>query len=137
MRRVALLLSIVLLSACSGTNIESDPATVYAAAFGAEAPPRDVIPLHGYRMERRKFFTTSEHMWRLHIKGPGAKELVHKRWPDLVYGIRRVFFQGTQTPWFAPGRTLKYQTLVSKSDPSVTIMLSTDSDDVFIAYDMR
>ena len=137
MRRLALLLFIVLLSACSGTEIESDPASVFAVAFGAEAPPRDVIPLHGYRIERRKFFTTSEHMWRLHIKGPGAKQFVRKRWPDLVYDVRRVFFQGTQTPWFAPSRELKYSTLVSKSDPSVTVMESDDSDEVFIAYDMR
>jgi len=137
MRLIFTLTTLLLLGACSGTDIESDPAAVYAVAFGAEAPPRDVIPLHGYRMERRKFFTTSEHMWRLHIKGPGAKDLVRKRWPDLIYGIRRVFFQGTQTPWFAPGRTLKYQTLISKSDPSVTVMQSDDSDEVFIAYDMR
>ena len=135
MRVLVTLMSVLLLSAC--TDIDNDAGRVFEIAFGTPTPPSDVIPLHGYRMERKKFFVTSEHTWRLHLKGPGAKQLIHKRWPDLVFDLRRVFFQGTQTPWFAPSRTLKYSTLVSPSDPAVTIMQSDDSDEVFIAYDAR
>jgi hypothetical protein len=100
-----------------------------------DAPPANVAPLNGYRMERRRFFVMSSEMWRLHLAGPGAKTFVRQQWPDLRIGNPQVFLQGTQTPWFAPGRHIKYFTYFSPSNPAVTVMEIDESDEVFIAYD--
>jgi len=131
MRLLCLFASLLLLSACSKTD--SDAASVFQSAFSA-SPPGDVVVLHGYRLERRKWFE-SAHMWRLHLGGPGAKRFVDERWPDLQPGIRRVFVQGSQTPWFAPGKELKYLTYNSVSDPAVTVMQPEGAEELFIAYD--
>lgn len=132
MKLPCLLASLLLLCACSKTD--SDAASVFNSAFSA-APPSDVAVLHGYRLERRKWFVSSGHMWRLHLAGPGAKRFVTHRWPDLQPGIRRVFIQGSQTPWFAPGKELKYITYGSASDPAVTVMQPEGAEEVFVAYD--
>ena len=133
MKRAILLLAALLLSACSSTD--SDAQRVFQAAFGMEAPPANVAPLHGYRMERRRWFVVSGAMWRLHLAGPEAKTFARQQWPDLRLGNRQVFFQGTQTPWFAPGRHIKYFTYFSPSNPAVTVMETDTSEEVFIAYD--
>jgi hypothetical protein len=133
MRRPLLLASLLLLVACSQTD--SDAARVFENAFAMQAPPSDVVPLHGYRLERRRYFVLSDEMWRLHLGGPGAKRLVHQHWPDLRLGNPRVFLQGSQTPWFAPGRHVKYSTFISPSQPAVTVMETDDSDEVYVAYD--
>jgi hypothetical protein len=133
MRLLVLLASLLLLGACSKTD--SDAANVFENAFSMQAPPGDVVALHGYRWERRKFFITREQMWRLHLGGPGAKKFVRQRWSDLRLGSPRVFLQGSQTPWFAPGRNVPYSTYISAADPAITVMESDDSDDVFVAYD--
>jgi hypothetical protein len=125
------LLAALLLCACS--NTDSDPTRVFEKAFSMQAPPGDVVPLHGYWLERRKGFT-SEQLWRLHLQGPGAKQLVRRQWPDLRLGNPRVFLQGSQTPWFAPGRHLKYSTFISSTHPGITVMEIDESDEVFIAY---
>jgi hypothetical protein len=132
MRLPILLTCLLLLSACSQT--ESNAARVFESAFAMEAPPGDVVVMNGYRLERRKWFETKE-MWRLHLAGPGAKRFAEKRWPDLQPGVRRVFVQGSQTPWFAPGKELKYITYRSPTDPAVTLMQPEGSQEVFIAYD--
>jgi hypothetical protein len=134
MKRLVLLVSL-LLCACSSTD--SDAARVFEKAFSMQAPPGDVIPLHGYRLERRKGFGSSELLWRLHLTGPGAKQLVRRQWPDLRLGNPRVFLQGSQTPWFAPGRHLKYSTFISSANPAITVMEIDASEEVFIAYDAR
>jgi hypothetical protein len=125
-----LLASLLLLAACSQTDTDSDPAHVFQYAFSMQEPPSGVVALHGYRLKRG---TTS--IWRLHLGGPGAKQFVAERWPDLEAAVRRSFVQGSQTPWFAPGREVPYVTLVSPSDPGVMVMQTVSSDDVFIAYD--
>jgi hypothetical protein len=132
MRLPVLLAVLILLSACSKT--ESDPAQVFANAF-SQAPSTGVVALHGYRLERRKWFVISNQMWRLHLAGPDAKKFVRQKWPDLRMGNPRVFLQGSQTPWFAPGRHVRYLTYISPSDPAVTVMQIDESDEVFIAYD--
>jgi hypothetical protein len=132
MRLPFLLATLFLLSACS--NTDSDAARVFENAFSTQ-PPTGVAVLHGYRVERRRFFATEE-MWRLHLAGPGADKFVRQRWPDLRLGMPRVFLQGIQTPWFAPGKDLKqYKTYMSQSNPAVTVMASETTDEVFIAYD--
>jgi len=132
-RKFAILLaSLLFLSACSSTD--SDPARIFESAFG-QAPPSGVEALHGYRLERRRFFVISEAMWRLHLSGPGAMDLVRQRWPDLEAATVRSYVQGSQTPWFAPGREVKYVTLKSAADPAVMVMLNPQSSDLFIAYD--
>jgi hypothetical protein len=133
MRLSILLASLFLLTAC--TETDSNAARVFESAFSMSAPPSGVVALHGYRLERRRYFVQKDAMWRLHLGGPAAKEFVQQRWPDLHAGIRRAFVQGSQTPWFAPGRHVQYVTLVSNSDPAVTVMMTVSSDDVFIAYD--
>jgi hypothetical protein len=133
MRLAILLASLLMLSACSKT--ESDATLVFASAFSMQAPPGNVVALNGYRLERRKFFKVSGEMWRLHLAGPGARQFVRERWRDLRLGNPRVFLQGTQTPWFAPGREVKYFTYISPSDPAVTVMERDGSEEVFIAYD--
>jgi hypothetical protein len=133
MRLAILLASLLLLSAC--TEADSNAARVFERAFALEAPPSGVVALNGYRLERRRFFVVSDAMWRLHLGGPGAKDFVQQRWPDLRAGTRRAFVQGSQTPWFAPGRHVRYIILVSAQDPAVTVMQTVDSDEVFIAYD--
>ena len=133
MRFAILLTSLLMLSACSST--ESNPAQVFANAFSMESPPSGVEVLHGYRLERRRFFVVSEQMYRLHLAGPNAIEFVREQWPDLEAATMRSFVQGSQTPWFAPGRDVKYVTLTSKSDPAVMVMLNPQSKDVFVAYD--
>jgi hypothetical protein len=135
MRRLVLLASLLLLGACS--NTDSDAAKVFENAFSMRAPPSDVVALHGYRWERRKFFITREQMWRLHLGGPGAKKFVRQRWSDLQLGSPRVFLQGSQTPWFAPRKDVQYSTFTSASDPAITVMETDDSDEVFMAYDGR
>jgi hypothetical protein len=132
--KLLVLLASLLLFACS--NTDSDPARVFEQAFSGK-PPGDVVPLHGYRLERRKGFFASEQLWRLHLTGPGAKQLVRKQWPDLRLGNPKVFLQGSQTPWFAPGRHLKYSTFFSSTNPAITVMEIDDSEEVFIAYDSR
>ena len=132
MKRAILLVAALLLSACSSSD--SDAQRVFQAAFAMEAPA-NVAPLHGYRMERRRWFVMSAEMWRLHLAGSGAKAFARERWPDLRLGNRQVFFQGTQTPWFAPGRHIKYFTYFSPSNPAVTVMETDTSEEVFIAYD--
>jgi hypothetical protein len=132
MRLPLLLATLFLLSACS--NTDSDAARVFDNAFSTQ-PPTGVTVLHGYRVERRRFFATEE-MWRLHLAGPGADKLVRQQWPDLRLGMPRVFLQGIQTPWFAPGKDLKqYRTYMSQSNPAVTVMESETTDEVFVAYD--
>lgn len=133
MRVAILLASLLLLSACSKTD--SNPARVFESAFGMESPPSGVVPVNAYRLERRRFFVVSNAMWRLHLSGPGADEFVRQRWPDLRADIRRSFVQGSQTPWFAPGRHIQYIILTSPSDPAVMVMLTPNASDVFIAYD--
>lgn len=133
MRLPILLASLLLLSACSETD--SNAARVFESAFGMSAPPSGVVALHGYRLERRRYFVLSDEMWRLHLGGPGAKQFVRQRWSDLRPAVRRAYVQGSQTPWFAPGRHVKYITLVSNSDPAVMVMQTDESDEVFIAYD--
>jgi hypothetical protein len=133
MRLSLLLASLLLLSACSKTD--SDAGRIFENAFAMQAPPSGVVSLHGYRMERRRFFVVSEEMWRLHLAGPDAKKFVRQRWPDLRMGNPRVFLQGSQTPWFAPGRHVKYSTYISATNPAVTVMETDDSDEVFVAYD--
>jgi len=133
MRLTVLLASLLLLGACSQTD--SNAASVFENAFSLQAPPNGVVPLHGYRMERRKWFVVSKEMWRLHLAGPGAKEFVREQWPDLRRGNPQVFLQGSQTPWFAPGRHVKYTTMFSTAHPAVTVMETDDSEEVFIAYD--
>ena len=133
MRLLGLLASLFLIGACSHTD--SDAAKVFEIAFSMHAPPSDVVALHGYGLERRKFFITRKRMWRLHLGGPGAKKFVRQRWPDLQLGSPRVFLQGSQTPWFAPGRNVQYSTFISAADPAITVMESDDSDEVFVAYD--
>jgi hypothetical protein len=131
--RVAILLvSMLFLSACSST--ESDPLRVFESAFG-QTPPADVEALHGYRLERRRFFVITEAMWRLHLSGPGAVDFVRARWPDLEAATVRSYVQGSQTPWFAPGREVKYVTWKSPSDPAVMVMLHPQSKEVYVAYD--
>jgi hypothetical protein len=125
-----LLASLLLLAACTQTDSDSDPTRVFAYAFSMQSPPSGVVARNGYRLKRG---TTS--IWRLQLSGPAAKQFVAQRWPDLTAAIRRSFVQGSQTPWFAPGRDVKYVTLVSPSDPGVMVMMTVDSDDVFIAYD--
>ena len=132
MPRIILLLCLAMLCACSESH--SNAARVFETAFALEAPPRDVVPLNGYLLERRRYFVVSEQMWRLHLGGPGAKDLVHKRWADLRSDLPKSFVQGSQTPWFAPGRDVKYTVLVSPSEP-VMVMYTPGSDEVFIAYD--
>lgn len=132
MRLALLLTSLLMLVACSST--ESDPARVFESAFEM-APPNGVAVLHGYRLERRRFFVVREAMWRLHLGGPNAVAFTRQRWPDLEAATVRSFVQGSQTPWFAPGREVKYVTLKSSADPAVMVMLNPQSDDVFIAYD--
>lgn len=134
MRLVVLFASLFLLSGC-GAQTDSDAASVFQSAFGMQAPPSGVVALNGYRLERRRFFVISDTMWRLHLSGPGARDFVRERWPDLRATTVRSFVQGSQTPWFAPGRHIKYVILVSEQDPSVMVMQSVDSDDVYIAYD--
>jgi hypothetical protein len=125
-----LLASLLMLTACSRTDTDSNAARVFEYAFSMQSPPNGVVVLNGYRLHRG---TTS--IWRLHLSGPGAKQFVAQRWPDLEAAIRRSFVQGSQTPWFAPGRDVQYVTLVSRSDPGVMVMQTVRSDDVFIAYD--
>ncbi|HEY8537337.1 MAG TPA: hypothetical protein VIL28_00640 [Steroidobacteraceae bacterium] len=136
MRVVIALASLLLLSGC-GAEITSDPVRVFQEAFGMQEPPEGVVPLHGYQLERQRFFSKRLEMWRLHLGGPRAQEFVRERWPDLEATTVRAFVQGTQTPWFAPGREIKYVNLVSKSDPAVLIMLQPQAQEVFIAYDPR
>jgi hypothetical protein len=132
-RFLTLLATLLLFTACSQTDTESDPAAVFSAAFPEQSPPSDVAVLHGFRLKSREW-GESKHMWRLHLKGPGTKRLIEQRWPDLQPGIRRVFVQGSQTPWFAPGRELKYITFTSAAEP-VTVMQAERTDEYFIAYD--
>lgn len=133
MRLVVLFASLLMLSAC--TQTESDAMRVFERAFGMQAPPEGVVALNGYRLERRRFFVISDAMWRLQLSGPKAREFVFERWPDLRATTVRSFVQGSQTPWFAPGRHVKYIILVSEQDPAVMVMQAVDSQDVFIAYD--
>jgi hypothetical protein len=133
MRLAVLLASLLLLSACS--EMDSNAAHVFEKAFSMQAPPEGVVAVHGYRMERKKFFVTTEQMWRLHLAGPSARRFVRQQWPDLRLGVPRVFFQGTQTPWFAPRKDVQYFTYVSVKNPGVTVMETDASDEVFIAYD--
>jgi hypothetical protein len=123
----------LVISACSQTD--SDARRVFATAFSMQAPPSGVMPLNGYRLERRRWFVMSEEMWRLHLAGPDAKQFVRQQWPDLRLGNPQVFLQGSQTPWFAPGRHVKYSTFISRSRPEITVMQTEESDEVFIAYD--
>jgi hypothetical protein len=133
--RLSLLLACLLaLTACSKTKTESDPKAVFAAAFHMDAAPDRVAVVNGYRLERSKWGETKQ-MYRLHLVGLDAKKFAQQRWPDLTPGIRRVFHQGTQTPWFAPGKELKYITYRSPSDPAVTVMNPEGTTEVFIAYD--
>lgn len=134
MRLSILLACLLALTACSKTTTESDPKAVFAAAFGMDAAPDGVAIVNGYRLERSKW-GKEKHMWRLHLTGLEAKKFAQQRWPDLTPGIRRVFVQGTQTPWFAPGKELKYITYRSPKDPAVTVMNPEGSTEVFIAYD--
>lgn len=133
MRVAILLVTLFLLGGC--TQTESNASRVFEGAFAMPAPPNDVIALNGYRLERRRFFVVGNAMWRLHLSGPGAKRFVHERWPDLSAATRRAFVQGSQTPWFAPGRDVQYVILESAQDPAVTVMMRPSVDDVFIAYD--
>jgi hypothetical protein len=135
MRVLIAIASLLLLSACSETS--SDPMRVFQQAFGMQEAPDGVVPLHGYQFVRTRFFVKRVEMWRLHLAGPRAREFVRERWPDLEATTVRAFVQGSQTPWFAPGREIKYVNLVSKSDPAVLIMMQPQSQDVFIAYDPR
>ena len=89
----------------------------------------------GTGFRERRFFVISEAMWRLHLSGPGAMDLVRQRWPDLEAATVRSYVQGSQTPWFAPGREVKYVTLKSAADPAVMVMLNPQSSDLIIAYD--
>lgn len=132
MRLTVLLASLLLLAACA--NTESDPVQVFESAFSIQ-PPEGVVPLHGYRVERRRFFVVTDVMWRLHLGGPNAESFVRQRWPDLRPGRLRAFVQGSQTPWFAPERDIKYVTFLSDSDPSVLVMQRQGSEEIFIAYD--
>lgn len=134
MRLLTLFAFLVLLSACSQTNTDSNATSVFSIAFSMQEPPSGVAVLHGFRLETREW-GESKHMWRLHVQGPGAKHLIEQRWPDLHPGIRRVFIQGSQTPWFAPGKELKYITWSSDADPAVTVMQPERTDEYFIAYD--
>jgi hypothetical protein len=133
MRLLLAFASLLLLAACSKTD--SDAGRIFESAFSMQAPPSDVVPLHGYRLERRRYFVLRDEMWRLHLGGPGAKRLVHQQWPDLQLGNSRVFLQGSQTPWFAPGRHVKYLTFISPSQPALTVMETDASDEVYIAFD--
>jgi hypothetical protein len=132
MRLPIVLAAVLLLSAC--TETDSNALRVFDSAFEMDAPPNNVIVLNGYRLERKSIMANKQ-MWRLHLSGPGAKSFVHERWPDLESTMVRNFVQGSQTPWFAPGREVKYVNLVSKSDPAVMVMMSPRADEVFIAYD--
>ena len=132
MRLAILLASLLMLSAC--TDTDADARRVFQSAFATEALPNGVVPLNGYLFERRRYFVLSDQMWRLHLGGPGAKEFVKQRWPDLRADMPRSFVQGSQTPWFAPGRDVKYTVLVSPTEP-ITVMYTNESDEVFIAYD--
>lgn len=132
MRLPILLAVLVLLSAC--TETDSNAMRVFERAFATDAPPSNVVPLNGYRLERGGIVGNKE-MWRLHLGGPGARSFVQERWPDLEAATVRNFVQGSQTPWFAPTREVKYITLISKTDPAVMVMMSPGSDEVFIAYD--
>lgn len=133
MQKLAIILvSLAMLSACSSAS--TDPAQIFEAAF-EQAPPAGVEVLHGYRLERRRFFVISDSMWRLHLKGQGARPFVYERWPDLEAVTVRSFAQGMQTPWFAPGRDVQYVTLKSPTDAGVMVMLNPQSSDVYIAYD--
>ena len=80
MRLILLLTSLLMLAAC--TQTDANAGRVFQNAFATTAQPTDVVPLNGYRMERRKWFALKQ-MWRLHLAGPGARKLVHQRWPDL------------------------------------------------------
>lgn len=133
MRLAVLFVTLFLLGGC--TQTESNASRVFEAAFAMPAPPSGVVALNGYRLERRRFFVVSNAMWRLHLSGPGAKQFVYDRWPDLAAATRRAFVQGSQTPWFAPGREVQYVILMSARDPAVTVMMRPSVDDVFIAYD--
>jgi hypothetical protein len=134
MRLPLLLACMLALTACSRTSTESDPKTVFAAAFQMDTAPDGVAVVKGYRLERSKWGETKQ-MYRLHLTGLEAMRFTQQRWPDLAPGIRRVFIQGSQTPWFAPGKELKYITYRSPSDPAVTVMNPEGSTEVFIAYD--
>jgi hypothetical protein len=133
MRLPVLLASLLLLGACS--NTDSDALRVFENAFAMQAPPSGVAALHGYRLERRRWFVIRNEMWRLHLAGPDAKKFVRERWPDLRLGNPQVFLQGAQTPWFAPGRHIKYSTFISRTHPAITVMQTDESDEVFVAYD--
>ena len=132
MRFAALIVALLVLAGCSQSS--SDPAQVFQSAF-ASPPPEGVEVLHGYRVEKRRFVVIKEEMWRLHLGGPEAIEFVRARWPDLEAATMRSFVQGSQTPWFAPGRDVKYVTMTSKANPAVMVMLNPQSEEVFIAYD--
>lgn len=136
MRVLIAIASLLLLSACGGET-SSDPVRIFQDAFGLQEVPEGVVPLHGYQLARQRFFAKRVEMWRLHLVGPRAQAFVRERWPDLEATTVRSFVQGTQTPWFAPGREIKYVNLVSKSDPAVYVMLHPQSQEVFIAYDPR
>lgn len=133
MRWVVVLVALGFIAACSRTD--ADAQRVFEGAFGAAEPPANVVSVHGYRLERRRYFVQTDEMWRLHLSGSGAKDFVKQRWPDLGVATSRVFFQGTQTPWFAPGRDVKYLTFKSPSNPNVTVMLTHEAEDVYVAYD--
>ena len=134
MRLAVLLTSLLILAGCSQTT--SDPTEVFRAAFPTtQAAVDGVAVLHGYRVERRRFFVVKESMWRLHLGGPRAIEFVRSQWPDLEAATMRSYVQGSQTPWFAPGRDVKYVTLTSKTQPAVMVMLNPQSQEVFVAYD--
>ncbi len=133
MRKLAILLmSVLILSACSSAH--TDPVRTFEVAFD-HAPPSSLDVPNAYLLERRRFFVISESTWRLHLRGPGARQLVFDRWPDLEAATVRSFVQGAQTPWFAPGRDIQYVTLRSPTDPAVMVMLNPHASDVFIAYD--
>lgn len=133
MRLALLLACFVLLTGCSKSS--SDAAEVFRSAFPTHTAEEGVEVLHGYRVERRRFFVIKEEMWRLHLGGERAIDLVRARWPDLEAATMRSYVQGSQTPWFAPGRDVKYVTLTSKAEPAVMVMLNPQSEEVFIAYD--
>lgn len=132
MRRFLVVLSLLLLTAC--TRTDSDAMRVFEHAFGTDDPPAGVSVDHGYLWENRHLLVFYEEVWRLHLSGPSANHFVEQRWPDLKSGTPDYVAVSPETPWFRAGEGAHYSWWLSDKDPYVQVMRSPEASDVFIAY---
>ena len=130
MKRIALLVAMFVLGACSRTTTSNH--AVFEHAFGS-APPPGVEVIHGKLWENNHYFVFYEQDWKLELSGLGAKDFVFARWPDLK-PQRAGWVYNEDAPWFTPKHPNNYEAWTSKQDYAVTVLQDKETQHVFVVY---